>query len=178
MYDINVFSKQRDIAEPHLSEEGRRMRETLRTPVFRSFGLLLMLAAAWQARAQGVKTPYPSIAPVDQYLMERNAEIALARSAAPQSIAQDAEVMVLGKRGYETAVPGKNGFVCMVERSWTAPIDDPEFWNPELRAPICFNPPATRSYLPLIIKKTELVLAGQTQAQVSEGIKAGLNKKE
>ncbi len=153
------------------------MRETLRTPVFRSFGLLLMLAAAWQARAQGVKTPYPSIAPVDQYLMERNAEIALARSAAPQSIAQDAEVMVLGKRGYETAVPGKNGFVCMVERSWTAPIDDPEFWNPELRAPICFNPPATRSYLPLIIKKTDLVLAGRSKPQMAEAISAAIDKK-
>jgi hypothetical protein len=99
------------------------------------------------------------MAPLDQYLTERNAEIALARSAAPPSISQDAEVMVLGRHGYETAVKGKNGFVCIVERSWTAGIDDPDFWNPKLRAPICFNPPAARSYLPLTIKKTEWVLS-------------------
>ena len=81
------------------------------------------------AAAQDAKPTYPSMAPLDQYLMERNAEIALARSAAPESISQGAEVMVLGPHGYETAVQGKNGFVCIVERSWTAPIDDPNFWK-------------------------------------------------
>ena len=134
--------------------------EALRTIGLRNFALVVVLAAVWQAQAQDAQTPYPSMAPLDQYLMERNAEIALARSAAPESISRDAEVMVLGRHGYETAVKGKNGFVCMVERSWTAGIDDPDFWNPKLRAPICFNPPAARSYLPLTIKKTELVLAG------------------
>ena len=142
--------------------------------------LLALVGAVWQAgaQAQDAKTPYPSMAPLDQYLMERNAEIALARSAAPESISRDAEVMVLGRHGYETAVKGKNGFVCIVERSWTAGIDDPDFWNPKLRAPICFNPPAARSYLPLTIKKTELVLAGRSKAQMFEGIKAAFDKKE
>jgi hypothetical protein len=68
--------------------------------------------------------------------------------------------------------------VCIVQRSWTAGIDDPDFWNPKLRAPICFNPSAVRSYLPLTIKKTELVLAGQSKAQMFESIKAGLGTKE
>src|ERR1035438_9251885 len=86
--------------------------------------------------------------------------------------------MVLGSHGYEVAVQGKNGFVCMVERSWTAGIDNPEFWNPKLRGPICFNPAAARSYLPFTIKKTELVLAGQSKTQMFESIKAGLDKKE
>ena len=89
---------------------------------------VVMLGTAWYAIAQDAKTPYPSMAPLDQYLMEdRNSEIALARSAAPESISRDAEVMVLGRHGYETAIKGTNGFVCMVERSWTAPIDDPGF---------------------------------------------------
>jgi hypothetical protein len=94
-----------------------------------------------------VKTiaPYPSMASLDQYLMERNAEIALARSAAPESISRDAEVLVLGRHGYETPVKGKNGFVCVVERSWMAPFDHPEFWNPKMRGPLCFNPPAVQS---------------------------------
>jgi hypothetical protein len=119
------------------------------------------------------------MAPLEQYLIaDRNAEIALARSAAPESISHDAEVLVLGRHGYETAVKGKNSFVCIVERSWTAGIDDPDFWNPKLRGPICFNPPAVRSYLPLTIKKTELVLAGQSKAQMFDSIKAAFDKKE
>jgi hypothetical protein len=138
-----------------------------------------MFAAAWPAKAQDDKTPYPSMAPLEQYLMEdRNAEIALARSAAPQSISADADVLVLGRHGYETAIKGKNGFVCMVERSWTAPYGDPGFWNPKGRAPICLNAPAVRTYLPRTIKKTELVLAGRSKAQVFEAIAAAVAKKE
>src|SRR5277367_2562703 len=121
---------------------------------------VIMLVTAWHAMAQDAKAPYPNMAPVEQYLMEdRGSEIALARSAAPESISRDAEVLVLGRHGYETAVKGKNGFVCIVERSWTAGIDDPDFWNPKLRGPLCLNPPAARTYLPLTIRKTELVLA-------------------
>ena len=119
------------------------------------------------------------MAPLEQYLMpDRPAEIALSRSAAPESISRDAEVMVLGRHGYETAVKGKNGFVCMVERSWTAGIDDPGFWDPKIRGAICLNPPAARTVLPITLKKTELVLAGRSKAQMSEGIKDAFDKKE
>jgi hypothetical protein len=152
--------------------------KALKTIALTSFALLVAVAAAWPAQAQDAKAPYPSMAPLDQYLMERNAEIALARSAAPGSISQDAEVMVLGRHGYETVVKGKNGFLCLVERSWSAPLDDPNFWNPKLRGPICFNSPATRSYVRLTLKKTELILASQSKAQMSEGIKAAFDKKE
>ncbi|MGD0509542.1 MAG: hypothetical protein ABSA27_17215, partial [Terriglobales bacterium] len=106
------------------------------------------------------------------------AEIAMARSAAPESISRDAEVMVLGQHGYETAVQGKNGFVCVVERSWTAGTDGPDFWNPKLRVPICFNPPAARSYLPLTLKKTEVILASRSKDQMSEAVKAAFDRKE
>ena len=154
-------------------------RKRVRASVSRSVVLLVMFAAAWPAKAQDDKTPYPSMAPLEQYLMEdRNAEIALARSAAPQSISADADVLVLGRHGYETAIKGKNGFVCMVERSWTAPYGDPGFWNPKGRAPICLNAPAVRTYLPRTIKKTELVLAGRSKAQVLEAIAAAVAKKE
>jgi len=144
-----------------------------------SIALVVTLGAAPQATAQDAKTPYPSMAPVDQYLMQdRSSEIALARSAAPESISRDAEVLVLGRHGYETAVKGKNGFVCVVERSWTAPVDDPNFWNPKLRGPICFNAAAARSYLPRTLKKTNLILAGRTKAQMMEAIVAAIDKKE
>jgi hypothetical protein len=118
------------------------------------------------------------MAPLEQYLMDRNSEIALARSAAPDSISRDAGVMVLGPHGYETAVKGTNGFVCIVERSWTAPIDDPGFWNPKGRAPICLNAAAVRTYLPRTIKKTDLILAGRTKAQMIEAVAAAVDKKE
>ncbi len=141
--------------------------------------LVMVICMARYATAQEAKTPYPSMAPLDQYLMEdRNSEIALARSAAPESISREAEVLVLGRHGYETAVQGKNGFVCIVERSWTAPIDDPNFWNPKLRGPLCLNAAAARSYLPRTIKKTDLILAGRTKAQMVETMKAAIDKKE
>jgi hypothetical protein len=148
------------------------------TSVLITFLLMFVAGAAWQVNAQETKTPYPNMAPLEQYLMERNAEIELAKSAAPESISRDADVMVLGRHGYENAVKGKNGFVCMVERSWTAGTDDPDFWNPKLRGAICFNAAAARNYLPITIKKTDLVLAGRSKAQMVEGIKAAFDKKE
>ena len=154
-------------------------REIVRIITLPAFALAVVLCAARPVPAQDAKTPYPNMAPVEQYMMaDRNSEIALARSAAPESISRDAEVLVLGAHGYENAVKGKNGFVCIVERSWTAGIDDPDFWNPKLRAPICFNPMAVRSYLPLTIKKTELILRGESKTQMFESIKAALDKKE
>jgi hypothetical protein len=144
----------------------------------KSFALLVVLGTAYQARSQDATTPYPKMAPVDQYLMtDRGAEIALARSAAPESIARDAEVQVLGRRGFETAVKGKNGFVCLVGRSWTS-VPDPDFWNPKVRVPICLNAPAARSYLLHLTKETEWGLAGRTQAQMTESITAAIAKKE
>ncbi len=150
-------------------------RKTIRTVVFTSFTLLVLLVSAWHAQAQAAKASYPSMAPLDQYLMtDRNAEIAMARSAAPEAISRDADVLVLGRHGYETAVKGKNGFVCAVERGWMGPFDGDSaanFWNPKLRGPVCFNPPAARSILPMTYKRTEMVLAGQSKAQIMDGIK-------
>lgn len=156
------------------------MRPTrARTSALGSIALVVAFLAAWLAKAQESKTPYPAMASLEQYLMpDRNEEIKLARSAAPDSISRNAEVLVLGRHGYETAVQGKNGFVCLVERSWTAGIDDPDFWNPKLRGPICLNAPAARSYLPRTIKKTELVIAGRTKTQMFDAIKTAIDKKE
>src|SRR6202163_1660036 len=153
-------------------------RKIVKTIALETFVLVVVLSAPWQTRAQDTKAPYPSMAPLDQYLMERNAQIALARSAAPESISQDAEVMVLGRHGYETVMKGKNGFVCIVWCSWAAGIDDPDFWNPKLRAPVCLNPPAARFNVPLTLKRTELVLAGRSKSQMFADISTALDRKE
>jgi hypothetical protein len=154
----------------------------------KSFALLIVLGAAYlatanQALAQDAPTPHPNVAstkmaPVEQYLMtDQKAEIALARSAAPESISSDAEVLVLGRHGFETAVKGKNGFVCIVERSWTSAADA-DFWNPKVRTPICYNAAAARSLLRRNLKRTDLILAGRTQAQTDEAIVAAVDKKQ
>lgn len=152
-----------------------------RLAVMVSLGFVLTLGVIGmnQGQAQAPKTSYPSMAPLNQYLMaDRDAEIALARSAAPVAISGDAKILVLGRHGYETAVEGKNGFVCAVERGWMSPADAPEFWNPKIRGPICFNPPAARSVLPTTYKRTEMVLAGRTKAEIIEGNKAAFDKGE
>lgn len=144
-----------------------------------TLALATALCAPRKGSAQDAKNPYPSMAPLDQYLIEdRNAEIALARSAAPPSISKDATVMVLGRHGYETAVEGKNGFVCVVERAWMGPFDSPEFWNPKDRGPICYNPPAARTVLPITLMRTKFVLAGQSKDEIYESMKAAVEKKE
>ena len=142
------------------------------------FALLAVFGTAHHARAQDATTPYPKMAPIDQYLMDRHAEIALARSAAPDAISHDASVIVLTRHGYETAVEGKNGWVCWVGRGWMAMFDHPEFWNPKVRAADCLNPPAARTVLPYAYKRTELLLAGHSKQEVIAAIKAAMDKKE
>ena len=110
--------------------------------------------------------------------MPKDAEIALARSAAPPSIADSATVMVLGRHGYTTAVKGSNGFVCYVERSWAKDTDAPDFWNPKMRAPNCFNRAAARSVTQIYQMKTRLVLAGKSKAEIAQAIAAAQNRKE
>jgi hypothetical protein len=111
-------------------------------------------------------------------MSDRSAEISLARSAAPEAVSRDATVLVLGKHGYETAINGTNGFTCLVERSWMCPFDQPEFWNPKMRGPVCYNPAAVRSILPYTINRTKLVFAGLSKAQMKESIKAAVAKHE
>jgi hypothetical protein len=136
-----------------------------------SIGFLVPKAAAQSDK-------YSKMAPVDQYLMERNAEILLARSAAPDSISSDATILVLGRQGYETAVRGKNGFVCMVERSWMAAFDSPEYWNPKVRGAECLNRQAARSILPIVNLRTRMVMAGHSKAEIVSALKAAFANKQ
>ncbi len=122
--------------------------------------------------------PYPKMAPVDQYLMEKNAEIQLARSAAPDSISRDATILVLGRQGYETAVEGKNGFVCMVGRGWVGMFDWPEFWSPKVRAADCLNPQAARSIVPIMSLRARMVMAGRSKAEIVSALKTAYEKKQ
>jgi hypothetical protein len=139
------------------------------------WGLAFLLCAIGPAWADDAKPAYPVREPLEKYrVASASEEIALSRSAAPISISDDASVLTLGDHGYETALKGKNGFVCLVQRSWAAGFDDAEFWNPKLRSPICFNPAAARTVLPAYLKRTEWAIAGVSRADMIKRTSAEL----
>lgn len=113
-------------------------------------------------------SPYPAMAPIEQYRMARAAEIALAKSAAPASLSEHAEVLVMGEHGYETAVKGTNGFVCFVGRSWAMSFDNPEFWNPKIRSALCVNEASARSVNPIFLTRAEWVMAGVSKSEMKK----------
>jgi hypothetical protein len=142
---------------------------------------LAVLAAAEPAAAGDLPspaTPQTRLAHLEQYLMNASAEIALARSAAPAAVSVKATILTLTPQGYQTAVNGTNGFTCLVERSWTAPFDSPEFWNSKIRAPVCYNPAASKSIVPYTLRRTKLALDGRSKAQMLEEVRAAVAHKE
>jgi hypothetical protein len=155
------------------------MRAATRDRMLSIMGLVLVIGIGFLApKAAAQSDKYSTMTPVDQYLMERNAEILLARSAAPDSISSDATILVLGRQGYETAVRGKNGFVRMVERSWMAAFDSPEFWNAKVRGAECLNRQAARSILPIADLRTRMVMAGHSKAEIVSALKAAFANKQ
>ena len=145
------------------------------TRTFAAINLSLALSALSGFGAQAQTTTYATMAPIKQYLSADPAgEIAQARSAAPPAISDGAEVLVLGAHGYETAVKGKNGFVCLVQRAWFSDLDDGGFWNPKLRAPICFNPQGARSVLPTFLARSEWAMGGLTKAEMINRTRAAI----
>src|SRR5262249_17670119 len=144
-----------------------------------TIGFALVIAMGCGVSNAAAQTDkYRTMAAIGEYLMEKNAEIQLARSAAPDSISRDATILVLGRQGYETAVEGQNGFVCMAERSWLAAFDWPELWNPKVRAADCLNPQAARSILPIAFLRTKMVMAGRSKAEILSAIKAALENRQ
>ena len=130
------------------------------------------------ARAEPGPAPYPTPTSFAAFLITDPAEeIALARTAAPPSISGSADVLTLGPQGYRTAVKGSNGFVCLVDRSWSKPFDDPEFWNPKMRAPECVNAATVRSVLPITLDRARWAVTGVPKAEIMARTQAALTAK-
>ncbi|MES2405270.1 MAG: hypothetical protein V4567_13170 [Pseudomonadota bacterium] len=142
------------------------------------FVLIVLICTMCCSSAAAKEIAFPAMAPLSEYLMSTKAEIALARSAAPPSISAKATVMALGRDGYSTAIKGSNGFLCLVERSWGNATTDAEFWNPNVRGPICFNPAAARTFAPIYLMKTKLVLTGETKDEIARTLASAFNEKE
>ena len=108
---------------------------------------------------------------IDDYLIDEAFEVALARSAAPAHISEKADVWVLRRDGYHQVAAGTNGFTCLVERSWSSPVGPHrDFFNPKLRAPICYNEEAARTILGDYLRRTELAMGGSTIGEIQETI--------
>ena len=153
-------------------------KRLIRLVAFVGFVGVGLVGAARQVRAQAAAS-YAVMAPLGQYLIsEKASEIELARSAAPASISDGADVLVLTKDGYVTAVKGGNGFVCLVERAWGKATDDAEFWNPKIRAPHCMNAAAAKTSLPVYLMRTRLVLAGKSKMEIGRALNAAWERKE
>lgn len=161
-----------------LFTKNRKLAVRVAAGVLALVGLLGTAASAQSPSPADLKKKYPKMAPIDEYLMDRDAEIALARSAAPEAISKDATVLVLTRHGWETAIKGTNGFVCNVERGWTGSIDFPEVWNSKIKGADCLNPAAAQSILPIEYKITEMTLAGDSEQERIAGIQAAFAKKE
>ena len=105
-------------------------------------------------------------------MTDRAAEVALARTAAPGAVSDSATVLVLTRTGYVEAVRGSNGFTCVVFRGFAASTSDPVFWNPRIRAPHCFNPPAVHSVLPAALQRATWLLSGLSPAELDQRTRA------
>lgn len=143
-----------------------------------AIGVVLITAICGVSNAAAQMDDYPRMAAIGEYLMERDAEIRLARTAAPESISRDATILVLGRQGYEQAVEGTNGFVCMVARSWMAAFDWSEFWNPKVRAPDCMNPQAARFVVPVARLRSRMLMAGRSREEVRSALEAAFERRE
>jgi hypothetical protein len=143
-------------------------------------GLTLLLVSMQAVSASGQSAKYP---PLSEYMMARDAEIALAKSAAPDSISGHATIKVLTASSFQVVHDGDNGFVCIVMRGWMAPTYTPAqfrdlVYEAKLRAPICFNPEASRTVLPYYELRSKLGMEGKTPDQIVEGVQAAYAKGE
>src|SRR5215469_12314351 len=97
-----------------------------------------------------VRAQTPKYPPIEQYLMPEADEVALAKSAAPANISDRATIKVLTRSGFEVALQGDNGSVCMVMRGFSAPTYSPAqfrnlVYDATVLPPICFTPAAVRT---------------------------------
>ena len=115
--------------------------------------------------------------PIAGYLMAQDQEVALARTAAPANVSGPATIKVLTPQGYKVVESGKNGFVCLVMRGFTAPTYSPKMfldlvYDASLRAPICFNAQAAVEVLPYYELRTDLGMKRQSVEQIRAGVEA------
>lgn len=92
-------------------------------------------------------------------VMARDAEIALARSAAPEQISSTARIWVWNGSAYQVADSGRSKVNCYVARHWVPSVE-----------PHCLDEEASATILPILMRKIELYAQGKTDAEVERDI--------
>ena len=174
---LNMFVSHDDGGAPRGGQRTKKVTHIGRLAAKLGACAPLALLVVTSAAAATANSP-ARMAPVDAYLMDRTQEIALARSAAPQSISKDATILVLTRTGYEAAVAGTNGFVCWVARGFSGAPDWPERWNPKIRAAGCDNPQAAPTVTEIAKLRTAMTLTGHSDAEVADRIEAALRTRK
>jgi hypothetical protein len=95
-------------------------------------------------------------------LMDREKEISLARSAAPENISKDATVYVLQRGGFVKAFEGTNGFTCLVLREGVKGT-----------APICYDPEGTQTLLVMHLWEAQQREAGKSDKEIEQAMDKG-----
>jgi hypothetical protein len=128
-----------------------------------------LAALAWPAAGRGAGEPID----VTPYLIDHGEETALAMSAGPRHVTAEATVLRFTPDGYEKEREGTNGFVCLVERSWTNATEWSNFFDPAIRVPICYNREAAETILPVYLEKAKLAMAGHSAKEIQRALDAG-----
>ena len=114
--------------------------------------------------APGVTRTNAEIPP--QVLLSQEQEIELALKAAPAHLRTAATVYTFGKRGYEKARAGTNGFNCMVNRDGIQNGDTAVH-------PTCWDPEGSRTILPVMLRVGELLARQKSAADIKHDIDEG-----
>lgn len=130
------------------------------------FAILASVSAAFPNPAGAIQSSdagSTELAPI----LDREREIALARSAAPPEISAEATVLALVRgAGFQVAREGTNGVTCLVNRSWPRAIE-----------PHCFDREGSRTILPVHLREMELKEKGWSKdaihADIAEGFRTG-----
>ncbi|MGH2395449.1 MAG: hypothetical protein ACRDFW_00355 [bacterium] len=147
---------------PIINGSGRAIRDWAKV-----FLMLVSILAGLDAAVAAQDRKYP---PLSEYMMAPEDEVALARSAGPEKVSARATVKILTASGYKVVAQGDNGFVCMVLRGWSG-APDPEFvYYSKLRAPICFDPVASRTVVPLEELRTQLGIEGKGPDAIAQEV--------
>jgi hypothetical protein len=106
-------------------------------------------------RAAGALFAFTTVLAAQTPALDRPEEIALALSACPAAVAEQAAVYVLEKSGYVKARDSRNGFTAIVQHTL-----------PDSQEPQCMDREATRVVLPRILKAAELRAQGKSPEEI------------
>ncbi|MBI2682019.1 MAG: hypothetical protein HYX26_02170 [Acidobacteriales bacterium] len=127
--------------------------------VMRTAALLLALAAAGFAQTKKMPERVDASTP-------REVQIALAESAAPKEVSGAATILVLGKKGYEVARKGANGFTCMVLRQ-----------RPDTLEPECYDAEGSATTLKADMFVEEQRAKDVSEADIAKQVETGYKSK-